>query len=474
MNKVIWRLLKVAGAIVLTYILVIQVLYNISKDNRPKELRDFKPRVFPVKHGQEDQTDFHETIAKPDDQNTNPVSEKPSANKPADKSPKNKPPSGAQRTYVDTLMRKPQQFTDYYHNDSSWIWPDAAHPEDDRIISQMRYGLADLPPDSLPRPMKKILVYTGLRDGMQSGRSSFTRQKCPVDQCELTASRGATSSADVILWQNHLSTPGGVRPPGQIWMIFFLESPYHTPGLSSFNNQVNWTATYRRDSTMVAPYERFTYFNSSVTELPLTKNYAAGKTKKIAWFVSNCGARNNRLGYAQELGKYIEVDIYGACGTKSCPRHSGDQCFNLLSTEYKFYLAFENSNCKDYITEKFFVNGLKNDVLPIVMGAHPDDYKRSAPKNSYIQVDDFDSPEKLAEYLHELDKDDQKYNEYFKWKGTGDNINTYFWCRLCAMAHAADTVTQPTVYKNVESWWRGADVCTELTAGNLWPRWSKG
>lgn len=50
------------------------------------------------------------------------------------------------------------------------------------------------------------------------------------------------------------------------------------------------------------------------------------------------------------------------------------------------------------------------------MGAHPDDYKHSAPVNSYIHVDNFASPETLAEYLHELDQNDEKYNEYFRWK----------------------------------------------------------
>ena len=87
----------------------------------------------------------------------------------------------------------------------------------------MRYGLPDLPPDSPPRPMKQILVYTGLRDGMQTGQQSFKHLKCPVSECELTASRSAASTAHLILWQNHLSLPGGVRPSGQIWMVSSLE-----------------------------------------------------------------------------------------------------------------------------------------------------------------------------------------------------------------------------------------------------------
>ena len=50
------------------------------------------------------------------------------------------------------------------------------------------------------------------------------------------------------------------------------------------------------------------------------------------------------------------------------------------------------------------------------MGARPEDYKAAAPLNSYIHVDDFDSPKDLAEYLKQLDQDDEKYNAYFKWK----------------------------------------------------------
>ena len=33
----------------------------------------------------------------------------------------------------------------------------------------------------------------------------------------------------------------------------------------------------------------------------------ANKTKMVAWFVSNCNARNRRLEYARELAKHVQV-----------------------------------------------------------------------------------------------------------------------------------------------------------------------
>ena len=99
----------------------------------------------------------------------------------------------------------------------------------------------------------------------------------------------------------------------------------------------------------------------------------------------------------------------------------------------------------------------RHDVIPIVMGAAPEDYRRAAPIHSYIHVDDFDSPKELADYLHLLDKNDQLYNEYFQWKGTGHFIDTIFWCRVCAMAH--DTSHHRKSYKQLDEWWRGPEVC---------------
>lgn len=97
-------------------------------------------------------------------------------------------------------------------------------------------------------------------------------------------------------------------------------------------------------------------------------------------------------------------------------------------------------------------------VLPIVMGAPKEDYVEHAPERSFIHVDDFVTPKELADYLHALDRNDTMYNEYFQWRETGQFVNTYFFCRLCAMVNEAPHYP-PRWHHDLNEWWRGGRTC---------------
>jgi len=99
-----------------------------------------------------------------------------------------------------------------------------------------------------------------------------------------------------------------------------------------------------------------------------------------------------------------------------------------------------------------------HNLLPIVMGARPEEYALVAPYRSYIHVDEFGSPEKLAAYLNRLDNDDDLYNSYFRWKGTGELIRAHFLCRLCAVLH--DDFPNK-FYPDYNDWWHGPGICTK-------------
>lgn len=55
------------------------------------------------------------------------------------------------------------------------------------------------------------------------------------------------------------------------------------------------------------------------------KNAFRKELAPIAWFVSNCNARNGRHLYVKQLLKYIDIDIYGRCmNNKEWPTHAGN------------------------------------------------------------------------------------------------------------------------------------------------------
>ncbi|XP_037276609.2 glycoprotein 3-alpha-L-fucosyltransferase A-like [Rhipicephalus microplus] len=362
------------------------------------------------------------------------------------------------------------------------VWPDPKYPQDDRIVAQLMY----LPPgykrqlkSTNTTTLKNIILHGSWHDFL-SGRELFLRDRCPVDTCTVYWSYGEhlggrTSEGggvvDAVIYQDwYVSKDNGSSDGHQVKILYLLENPMNTY-VSPADAGIDWTATYRRDSDIVTPYEKFVLFDPLVKRIKRNYDYAQNKTKMVAWFVSNCGAANRRLEYARELQKHIQVDIYGACGTLKCPRSESERCYEMLDSDYYFYLSFENANCKDYITEKFY-NALRHNVVPVVMGASREEYRAAAPYHSYIHVDDFASPKELAEYLRLLSSNHSLYNQYFEWKGTGEFVNTYFWCRLCAMLHAPPRPADKQRRTSVHDWWhRGAcksidDVTTERRVQN--------
>ncbi|XP_046472917.1 alpha-(1,3)-fucosyltransferase C-like isoform X1 [Neodiprion pinetum] len=181
------------------------------------------------------------------------------------------------------------------------------------------------------------------------------------------------------------------------------------------------------------------------------------KSKMAAWFVSHCSTNSKRENIVKKLQKYVKVDVYGTCGTLECPKAKGAECYEQLEQGYFFYLSFENSLCRDYITEKVY-RVLDYDVIPVVYGAT--DYETFLPPNSYINILDFPSIEALANFLTELSQDEERYLSYFKWRSfykmvTGDPH--IIACEFCKMLHEPNMPRQ--VIADIYDWWAKGSQC---------------
>ena len=137
-------------------------------------------------------------------------------------------------------------------------------------------------------------------------------------------------------------------------------------------------------------------------------------------YVSHCDALSGRQQYVQELIKHnITIDIFGKCSglRDGCKGANDRSCIQRVRSQYRFYLAFENSICSEYITEKYW-NTLNSDAynIPIALGASLQEYEKYSPPNSYLHTRNFSSPGELANYMRELSEDRVKFNSYHAWR----------------------------------------------------------
>ena len=313
-----------------------------------------------------------------------------------------------------------------------------------------------------------VLIYTAFFGsnpwkGLENSQSwtHFKGKPCPVQNCVVSYKTEEFSSSNVVIFHgrdmphvNTLRKLHNKRPLNQAWVYFILESPAHSPDARQYGGLFNWTMTYRRDSDIYFPYGFFKLLQADDETPQASRDYSLGKDKLIVWTVSNCAGK--RFSYVNKLKQFVQVDIFGGCGRGGCARNSGD-CSKLLQS-YKFQLAFENTECLDYVTEKYWGSPLENGIVPIVMGGA--DYKKIAIPGSYINVLDFPSVKALADYLLYLDKNSTAYNEYFSWKRkyksggvlqNGLDGNYHWMCNLCALANNASV--KNNVYEHLEQFW---------------------
>ncbi|KAG8547154.1 hypothetical protein GDO81_028977 [Engystomops pustulosus] len=315
--------------------------------------------------------------------------------------------------------------------------------------------------DSLTNELPEVLATVGWRKPtlillwtFPFGQE-FLLNRCPeefdISGCFYTADRTLYSSAHaVVLFHRDVCTtktqlPQTPRPSNQRWVWFNNESPSHCPNLAIMNNLINLTMSYRVDSDIFAPYGWIEKHNTTIN-FTIPK-----KTKLAAWAISNWNPNSRRVKYYGELKNHLQVDIYGRLHL-NMPRDTQPE---LLST-YKFYFAFENSIHVDYITEKFWYNALYSGCVPVVMGPPRENYERFIPRDAFIHVDDFSSPQELASYLLSLDKDEEKYKQYFNWRSQyyvplQDDPWTVSYCRVCKALKDAPTFR---TIASIEKWFK--------------------
>jgi len=147
-----------------------------------------------------------------------------------------------------------------------------------------------------------------------AGKEQFVRDGCPIVDCWLTNNRSQARDADALLISEFRHSSRQLylpKPRHQIWIAQHYESPLHNRiDPESVRGLINWTASYRHDSTVAFRYDKMVpgvQATAAVTSGERSVNYAAGRTRLVAWFVSNCYASNERMRYALELARFIQV-----------------------------------------------------------------------------------------------------------------------------------------------------------------------
>ena len=333
-----------------------------------------------------------------------------------------------------------------------------------------------------PADTSKNLKVIMMPDRMKGSYLDSYFKDCEFTQCKFIYSTQFDDAkwADVVVVEfnsayliRRISFAENIVRPDHPVIILSHESPGYCRW-SSASNTFSGTTTYSLNSTIYYPFDSAIPIPDNERENKNSKvDYAKGKTKGAYVYVSNCySSHYNRLEVMKQLSKYIDVDIYGKCtNNKPCPERVSIGCEAEAHSKYRFYLSFENSLCKDYITEKFWkILRSSAGFIPVAIGGKSiEDYYRVAPPDSFIHAYNFSSIEKLGNYLRYLMNNDAAFNRYHQWRQRYKIIDSRpkLACDLCKLAHNTSILPPPT--NSLADDWNDSNHCAMLQMDDYKP-----
>ena len=265
-------------------------------------------------------------------------------------------------------------------------------------------------------------------------------KECARYKCYFTANKDFIHNSSAVVfhsWARHLlpdvlkavklAVP---RPQNQRWVYMNRESPVNSPTHHFLRNWhiFNWTLTYKLDSDVVGKYfnVRPGQFQNGFDS---HKDYLEEKTIEVSALISNC--MYNRLKVVRSLMEHINVNLMGKCNNnRMSAKH-----IQLQIRRSKFYFAFENSLCLDYVTEKTYKNSYENEAVPVILSGANLSNPQIVPPGSYIDATKFKSAKELADYLKYVGSSKERYNKFFEWRDKWSITRVAWDCNLCKKLH---------------------------------------
>jgi alpha-1,3-fucosyltransferase 10 len=249
--------------------------------------------------------------------------------------------------------------------------------------------------------------------------------------------RIAEAAAVVFHIPNDREAGDARKYPGQLWVAWSAESSQNYPMMRdpTFMKNFDLRMTYESDADVWAPYlPKRAWWDEARTRPIPPKN----SDTPLVMFQSSRINLSGRDRFVRELARDIPLASYGRFLKNRAIDGPDLGCRRNIESigRYPFCIAFENSICADYVTEKLF-DPLWAGTVPVYLGAP--NVRDFAPEHSFIDASDFSGPRELAAYLRHLLETPREYEAYFEWRSKPfsekfesdlDAIETDTFCRL--------------------------------------------